>query len=155
GPNHHGLDHGFPLHRAARVGLLDGRHDHIADVRVAATGAAEDADAQNFLGTAVVADEQSGFLLDHAASSSAGLAFVDLTGSSAFVAVSESSRRAGFSIIRLKRWCLRALIGRVSIISTLSPVAASFFSSCAMNFLLTVNCLRYRGWVLRVCTVTT
>lgn len=77
----------------------------------------------------------SRFLLDHAVSSAVGLsassfgssAFLDLlagfSGSSAFVAASVSARSTGFSIILLSVWRLRALIGRVSTIETLSPGA--------------------------------
>src|ERR1044072_670100 len=53
------------LHRATRDGVLDGRHDHVADAGVASPGAAEHADAQQLLGTRVVGDAQSRLLLDH------------------------------------------------------------------------------------------
>jgi len=50
---------------AAGDRVLDGAHDDVADAGVAPTGAAEHADAQDFLGTGVVGDLESGFLLNH------------------------------------------------------------------------------------------
>src|SRR6476659_2121242 len=41
------------------------RLDDVADARVTTAGAAEDTDAEQFLGTGVVGDANSGFLLNH------------------------------------------------------------------------------------------
>src|SRR5690606_8480550 len=46
-------------------GVLDGRHDGVADAGVTATGATENTDAENLLGTRVVGDLQSRLLLNH------------------------------------------------------------------------------------------
>src|SRR3954451_24111956 len=46
-------------------GVLDGRHDDVTDARVAAPRPAENADAQELLGTRVVGDSKSRLLLDH------------------------------------------------------------------------------------------
>src|SRR2546421_12928262 len=53
------------LHAGARDGVLDGRHDAVADARVAAAGATEYPDAQDLPGSGVVGDAQSRLLLDH------------------------------------------------------------------------------------------
>src|SRR5215217_3264287 len=57
------------LDRALRVGLLDGRGDDVADARVAAAGAALDADAEDLARAGVVGDLQAGLVLDHFARS--------------------------------------------------------------------------------------
>src|SRR5205807_2468909 len=53
------------LHVATGDRVLDGGDDDVTDARVAATGAAENADAKNLLGTRVVGDTKSRLLLDH------------------------------------------------------------------------------------------
>src|SRR5947207_6788382 len=53
------------LHAGTRDGVLDGRHDDIADARVAPAGATEYPDAQDLPGSGVVGDAQSRLLLDH------------------------------------------------------------------------------------------
>src|SRR6266702_7056633 len=53
------------LHAGARNGVLDGRHDDVADARVASAGATEYPDAQDLPGSGVVGDAQSRLLLDH------------------------------------------------------------------------------------------
>src|SRR4029078_11518454 len=54
---------------AARDGVLDGRHDDVADAGVAPRRAAEHADAQDLLGARVVGDLLPRFLLNHSTSS--------------------------------------------------------------------------------------
>src|SRR5690625_1332371 len=51
---------------AARDGVLNGCHDHVADACVAATRATENTDARNFFRARVVSDLKSRLLLDHA-----------------------------------------------------------------------------------------
>src|ERR1700712_433832 len=46
-------------------GVLDGRHDDIADARVAPLRTTEHPDAQDFLGTRVIGDLHTRFLLNH------------------------------------------------------------------------------------------
>src|SRR3954447_930859 len=53
------------LHRGTRDGVLDGRHEDVADRGVAPLGAAQHLDAEHLLRTAVVGDPESGLLLDH------------------------------------------------------------------------------------------
>src|SRR6266511_72351 len=53
------------LHAGTRDGVLDGRHDDVADARIAPAGATEDPDAQDLPGSGVVGDAQSRLLLDH------------------------------------------------------------------------------------------
>src|SRR5674476_1078256 len=126
----------------ARDGVLDGRDDHVADSGVATPGSAENADAQDLLGTRVVGDLQSRLLLDH---------------------VSNSCRRAGsrgwrawpngcvwsgcgpakagccylaFSRISTRRQRLVADSGRVSMIMTRSPAPAALASSWTLTLLV-------------------
>src|SRR5690606_28037023 len=70
GPHDHGLDDFTLLHAPAGDGVLDGRHDDVADTGVAPAGAAEDTDAQDLLGTRVVGDAKSRLLLNHLAPTS-------------------------------------------------------------------------------------
>src|SRR3954469_26060681 len=63
--DHHGPDDIALLHVAAGDGVLDRADDDVTDAGVATTGAAEHADAQDFLGTGVVGDLESRLLLDH------------------------------------------------------------------------------------------
>src|SRR5690242_2693887 len=65
GADDDGLDHVTLLHRATGDRVLDGGDDDVPDTGVAATGATENADAENLLGTRVVGDTQSRLLLDH------------------------------------------------------------------------------------------
>src|SRR5690606_15414922 len=53
------------LHVPAGHGVLDRDDDLVTDAGVTALRAAEDADAEDLLGPAVVGDVESGFLLDH------------------------------------------------------------------------------------------
>src|SRR5205823_720339 len=55
------------LDLAARLRGLDGGDDDVADRRVLAVRAAEDADTQELAGSAVVRHSQPGLLLDHRA----------------------------------------------------------------------------------------
>ena len=66
GAHHHGLDHVRLLDAHVGHGVLDGGHDHVADVGVATVGA-EHTDALDALGAAVVGDVEEGFLLNHGA----------------------------------------------------------------------------------------
>src|SRR6478609_9182351 len=59
------LDDVALLDATARDRVLHGGDDRVADTRVATAGAAEDADAEQFLGTGVVGDANSRFLLNH------------------------------------------------------------------------------------------
>src|SRR5205823_14966463 len=65
GADDDGLDDLTLLHTGGGDGVLDGGDDDVADGRVAAPAAAEDTDAEDLLGTGVVGDAQSRFLLDH------------------------------------------------------------------------------------------
>src|SRR5205085_12397801 len=105
-PHDDRLDDIALLHRALRRRRLHGADDHVADARVAALGAAHDADAEQLARAGVVGDAEAGLLLDHRAAST--------TSASRQYFVFES--------------------GRVSTIRTMSPTFASFCSSCAWNF---------------------
>src|SRR6185295_6831342 len=100
------LDHVALLDRTGRGRLLDRADDDVADARVAAAGAAHDADAQDLAGAGVVGDAQPGLVLDHRA-------------------------RSRISISRQRFW---RESGRHSITRTLSPARASLRSSCAWSF---------------------
>src|SRR3954447_7780899 len=65
GAHHDGLDDVAALDPGRRDGLLHGGHDDVADPRIAAGGATEDTDAQDFPGSRVVGDPESRLLLDH------------------------------------------------------------------------------------------
>ena len=47
------------------VSLLNSSDNDVTDSSISTTGATEDADTEDFLGTAVVTDDKTGFLLDH------------------------------------------------------------------------------------------
>src|SRR4051812_2608684 len=91
------------LHRRARHRVLDGRHEDVADRRVATARPAEHLDAQHLAGAGVVGHLEARLLLDHRA-------------------------RSRISTTR-QRFC--ADIGRVSLMRTRSPSRTSFASSCA------------------------
>src|SRR5512132_1590132 len=65
GPDDDRLDHLALTDAAVGDRLLDGPHDHVADTRVAAPGAAGHADAEDLAGTGVVGDLEARFLLNH------------------------------------------------------------------------------------------
>src|SRR5215211_4874305 len=65
GSHHNRLDDLALFDVAAGDGVLDGSDDDVANARVPATGSAEYADAQDFLGTSVVGDPEPRLLLDH------------------------------------------------------------------------------------------
>src|SRR5699024_3671397 len=65
GSHDHGLDDIASLDVAPRDRVLDRGDDHIADAGMPTTRSAEDPDAKDLLGTGVVGDFQSRFLLDH------------------------------------------------------------------------------------------
>src|SRR5204862_2047540 len=94
------------LDRALRGRGLDGPDDDVADPRIAAVRAAKHADAEDLTGPRVVGHPESGFLLDHLATSSTW------------------ARRQFFVFDR----------GRVSTMRTTSPTFAAFSASCAWNF---------------------
>src|SRR3954465_2024957 len=100
-----GLDDLALLDRALRAGGLDGRGDHVADVRVLAARAALHADDQDLAGAGVVGDLEACLVLDH-------------------LARSRTSTR---------RQRLVALSGRDSIRRTRSPALASLVSSWAWS----------------------
>src|SRR5262249_60404420 len=107
GAHHHGRDNLALLHGPLRVGLLDRRRDHVADKRVAAPGAALDANAQDLAGAGVVGHPQPGLVLDHRARSNTSISVQ----------------------------CLVRDRGLLSITRTMSPSWASLFSSCACSVL--------------------
>src|SRR5215218_2950417 len=108
-PHDDRLDDLALLDRSVGNRLLDGADDHVADAGVAAVRAPGDPDAQHLARAGVVGDLQPGLLLDH------GLGPI-------YRALSRiSTRRHRF--VRLS--------GRLSITRTVSPVWASFRSSCA------------------------
>src|SRR5215216_1470841 len=63
--NDDALDDVALLDAGAGDGVLDGRHEDVADGGVAAAGATEHLDHEDLLGAAVVGDAEAGFLLDH------------------------------------------------------------------------------------------
>src|SRR3954451_3615007 len=71
-----GLDDLALLDRALRAGGLDGGGDHVADVGVAAAGAALHADDEDLAGAGVVGDLEACLVLDHAVTSRVTAALV-------------------------------------------------------------------------------
>jgi len=69
---------------AARGGGFNGGNDDVADIGVAAEGAAEYADAHNFFGPGIIADVETGLLLNHGKTSLLSL-FDDLDEAPAFL----------------------------------------------------------------------
>src|SRR5258705_4612959 len=69
GADDDGLHYLAALDAAAGDGVLDGRHDDVADAGVTPCRAAEHADAQDLLGARVVGDLHPRFLLNHSISS--------------------------------------------------------------------------------------
>src|SRR5699024_6120631 len=65
GAHDDGLDDVALLDVPTGDGVLDGRHDGVADAGVTATAATENTDAQDLLGTRVVGDLESRLLLNH------------------------------------------------------------------------------------------
>src|SRR6266508_1267895 len=126
GADDDGLHHVALLHTATGDRVLDGGDDRVADTCVAATGATENADAENLLRTRVVGDLQPRLLLDHLA----------------------------FSKISTTRQRLVADSGRVSIRSTRSPTPQAFCSSWALSLLLRRMTLPYSGCLTRSSTST-
>src|SRR3954468_17367016 len=114
GADHDGLDDLALLDRPVRDGLLDRGDDDVADARVAAAGAAHDADREDLAGAGVVGHAQAGLVLDHLARSST------------------STRRQ-----RLVRD-----IGRHSCTRTVSPACASLRSSWACRVTVLRRILR-------------
>src|SRR5918998_921577 len=108
GPHHDGPHDLALLDGAARRRLLDRGDDDVAHTGIAPLAAAEDPDRQDASGARVVGDPQSGFLLDHYSALDTTLA---------------------------SRQRLRAEMGRVSMILTVSPTRASLPSSWTINFL--------------------
>src|SRR5690606_9140065 len=127
------------LHVAAGDGVLHRRDDGVPDPGVATTGSAENADAQDLLGTSVVGDLQSRLLLNHFC-----LPF-GASGAWAYLA---------FSRMATSRQRLVALSGRVSMIRTRSPTPALFSSSCAFNRAVVRSTLPYSRCLTRSSTAT-
>src|SRR5262249_11186387 len=63
--HHHGLHHLALLHAAARNGLLDRDHNHVADGGVALLGATEDLDAHDPTRAGIAGHVEVGLHLDH------------------------------------------------------------------------------------------
>src|SRR5215207_4500413 len=103
-----GLDDLALLDRPLRVGLLDRGRDDVPHARVAAARAAHHADAEDLAGAGVVGDLEPGLVLDHLARSS----------------TSVSSQR------------FERLIGRHSMMRTVSPSLAVLASSCAYSLVV-------------------
>src|ERR1700733_14048203 len=145
GTHHDRLDDVALLDASPGQRVLDGRHDDVTDARVSPAAAAEHADAQNLLGTRVVGDLKPRLLLDHV--------------NSCFVTpVFPPAIRYYYlarSRISATRHRLVAESGRVSISSTRSPTPHSFFSSCALYFLVRRMTLPYLGCFTRSSTATT
>src|SRR4051812_830936 len=95
------------LDRPLRVGGLDRRGDDVPHARIAAAGAALDADAEDLASAGVVGDLEAGLVLDHLARSTTST-----------------------SLQRLLRD-----IGRHSWTRTVSPVPASLLSSWACSLI--------------------
>src|SRR5215212_1375510 len=127
GPNHHGPHHVALLDTASRGSLLDGGHDHIPDAGAPAPAAAEHADSKEAPSPRVVRDPYPRLLLDHY---------------SALETMFASRQR------------LRAEMGRVSMILTVSPTRASLPSSCTMKRLECRTRFLYTGWRTSVSTET-
>src|SRR5215210_5520207 len=127
-PDHDGLDDLALADPAARRRLLHGRDDHVADPRVPPLGAAENPDGQDASRPRVVGHPQSCFVLDH---------------------------YSALDMMFPRRHRLRAEIGRVSTILTVSPTRAAFCSSCTMKRLELLTRFLYFGCLTSVSTETT
>src|SRR5581483_1175346 len=92
--------------------LFDPGNDNIPYRRIAPPGTAEDVDAHDLRGTAIVRNIQHSLRHDHSFASSISTAFFKIFTS---------------------RQCLSALIGLVSAIKTTSPFLVSFFGSWILN----------------------
>ena len=101
-----GLHHRALLHLAVRQRVADRDDDDVADGRVTALGAAEHLDAEDLARAGVVGDVEDGLDLDHTP-----------------IAFSTTAWR----VQRLSRER-----GRQDTMLTVSPILASFFSSCAL-----------------------
>src|SRR5947207_7584204 len=134
------------LHAGTRDGVLDGRHDDIADARVPPAGATEYPDAQDLPGSGVVGDAQSRLLLDHV---SLLRLPVLRSGTGAW-----RNNHLARSRISTTRHRLVADSGRVSISSTRSPMPHCF-SSCAFSLLVRRITLPYNGCFTWSSTATT
>src|SRR5690606_17915554 len=110
------------LDSAVRGSLLHAGGYNVANSCIAPAGTAKHADAKNFFSAGIIGNRQSGFLLDHYLSSSAD-SLSSVSGSA-----STCVTRA-LSLILTSVNLFRLLIGRVSVIVTVSPSLASFFSS--------------------------
>src|SRR5688572_7194207 len=109
GPDDDGLDHRALLDRAVRRGFLDRGGDDVAHPRVlAGRGAAQHLDAGDFLGAGVVGDLENRSHLDH----------------------------DDFSMTSRTFHRFRLDSGRVSSITTRSPILMSGCSLCARNLLV-------------------
>src|SRR5918992_5174985 len=118
GPHHDGPHHLALLDAATRGGLLDGGHDHVSNACVPALAAAEHTDGQEAPGPRVVRDPYPRLLLYH---------------------------YSALDTMFANRQRLRAEIGRVSTILTVSPTRASLRSSCTMKRLERLTRFLYRG----------
>src|SRR6201999_3953649 len=65
GAHDHGLEHFALLHAAARNGFLHRHHDDVADIGIAAVRTAQNLDAHNALGAAVIGDIELSLHLNH------------------------------------------------------------------------------------------
>src|SRR5207245_10300177 len=93
--------------RCLTQAFLGRHHKDVPQAPVTALGTDEDMEAHGLLGPGVISHVQPGIDLNH--------------------------RALAFSTISTTRKCLSLLSGRVSTSLTRSPIAHSFFSSCAFN----------------------
>src|SRR5262245_13552767 len=124
-PDDNRLDHVPGLHVPARDGLLDAGDDDVPQPRIPAPRAAQHLDAHALLGAGIVGHIDVRIHLDHVSPSPAGPECGSHT-----VGVSATWTLAGALVttrISRQHFCLDS--GRVSMISTVSPTWASFFSS--------------------------
>src|SRR5690606_27523910 len=97
----------------------------------------ENTDREQFLRAGVVGDLEAGFLLNH------------------YYSLSKPKAYLAFSTISTRRQRLVALSGRVSLMTTRSPMPAELVSSCTLRFSVRRMTLPYSGCFTRSSTSTT
>src|SRR5690606_2188284 len=116
GANDDGLDHIALLDVSTRDRVLDGGDDGVTQTGVTAARTTESTDREQLLRAGVVGDLEAGFLLNH------------------YYSLSKPKAYLAFSTISTRRQRLVALSGRVSLMTTRSPMPAELVSSCTLRF---------------------
>src|SRR5262249_52686541 len=132
-PHDHRLDHLPLLHVRLGRGFLDRSRDDVAKTGIAAGRTANRVDDRDLAGAGVIGDVQDRSHLDHFSLS----ANLEPRTENLELRIWNQNRfytSAAWRITCFSAQRFRRLIGRVSTIATVSPIFASPFSSCTMNF---------------------